>query len=227
MHYLLIIIYYWFPLIYNNECLVYLNEKQEIVIQDNHKLTYRLNNGGGLVTYTYFSGDYTKKKQRIVMGSDELEFSRIEEIEESYLGNQIAIYFEDNENKPIKYAPIIFDNSNILYSQKYYTDENGGIKIETDLFREISNCLRMNVLLFGNTFSQNICVKKGDKYSIKLLVPSRLGIQNSEQTKRKYIKIVPIDEDSVKIYDPNLRIWKYFNRLSNSSECHNLIFSIN
>jgi len=224
---LIMIITNFCPLLSNNNCLVYANNQQELVVIDDNKLTYRLNNGGGLITFTYFSGDYVKKKNKLMIGCDKLVYLITEEREENTNNNFISICLKDNDNKPINYAPIVFNNSSLLIEQNYYSDENGCIKINSNLFNESPVCLNMNVLLLGNTFNQSICVKKGNKYSIKLLVPVSLGIQNSEGTKRKYLKIVPINEDSTKIYDPNLRVWKYFNRLDNSSECHGLIFNIN
>lgn len=206
------------------DCVVYVNGDNELLILDDNRISYRLKNKGGLITYSYFSGDYKKRKNKYKLGADLCAYAEIQSSPDSRSQQDgILICFYNRDEEPLQYTPIVLGFTENIIQREYYSDDSGCINLivnpSIDGFES-----RFSVQLLGNTFSQDIKIKKGEEYSITLQVPPKYGIQNAEDYKREILKIESMNQNRVRVYDGITKEWKVFEKLNRMEKCHDVIF---
>lgn len=206
------------------ECDVYVNADNEVIVLDENKISYRLKNRGGIITYSYFSGEYKKKKNKYKLGKDQGEYTEIQytPIMSSQEETSKLCFYDRNLNS-LKYAPVVFKSNENIRKQEYYIEDSGCINVQTN-FSIDSFDAQFEVQLLGNTFTQKLRFKKGKEYQVNLEIPQKYGIQNNSDYKRKCLKIESFGHDQVRVYDSIVKKWKVFNRSEEVGFCHNQIF---
>lgn len=207
------------------ECDVYVNEDHEVIVLDENRISYRLKNKGGIITYSYFSGEYKKRKIKYKLGLDQGEYAEIQSTSVMSSQEEISkLCFYDRGLNPLKYAPVVFKSNENIIRQEYYIEDSGCVNVQTN-FSVDSLDSQFEVQLLGNTFTQKLRLKKGKEYEVKLKVSPKYGIQNSRDYKRKCLKIESLGQGQVRVYDSIVKKWKVFKRSNEIGVCHDLIFN--
>jgi hypothetical protein len=210
-------------LLLEDECVIYTNHQDEVIVVDVNRLSYRLRNPGGIITYSYFSGDYSKQGRRYKLGEDTQVYftSHASSLLETSDGEG-TICFYDRDGSSIRGAAVtILQNEETL---KYYLDTSECIMVQNNLGG--SDLYTFNLYLLGNTFSGQVKVANGETRRVKLKVPVEYGIQNGKESQRKLLKVKVPNDDIIKVYDSVSRAWKEFYKAKSCLNCHEAIFNI-
>ena len=206
------------------ECEVYVSQSNEVIVISDNILSYRLKNKGGIITYSYFTGQYQKNGSKYILFKDQNSYAFIERRPDTVvIDNSIRICFYSDKRKPIKYAPIFFEPSNYLMHQKFYTGDSGCISISINPLIDSLHS-RFQVQMLGYSFPQDILIRNGEEHSIILKVSNKYGIQNTENSKREWLKIKSIGKNQLRVYDSVKKNWSIFEKISSSGICHESIF---
>lgn len=208
----MILIYFLLTLLnglQNEPCKVYISKSSEIVGLCGDSIVYRLANGGGITTLSYSKGTYKWSGQSIQI--NHCDFSIVKEtIYENNASSDKSTIIEvlDSEGCPAVSEPlfVIYDDNKIPYD----TDTNGRVHLEDF---DSNKYVTLKFIGLFYSFSHRMFIQS--KKVNQILLKTSIGTNNVEETYRDYLTIKPVkdDENSVMIFDPVLKEWKYFKKV--------------
>ncbi len=190
----------------------YVNDDNEVLIVDSKSISYRIKNPGGLISYSYFSGDYEKKLNKYFLKEDTLNYVNVHRGKsENLKENQILLCFYDNDENPLIYVPIEINETKDLKINKFITDSLGCLTLEFDR-ENLSPELNGQIQQLGNFCNFTVTLFNENSFKIFLKATTDFGIHNSAQMKRKYLKLKKTIDNHLLLYDPISKNWKTFTK---------------
>ena len=189
---------------------IFRNDDNEFISIKDDTIIYRLKNKGCLSYYTYSIGRYKCKGDTIIIKDINYSFTKVNEVENEFISDSLRICIENSNSIPIIYSPVEIKKNDLKINK--HTDVNGCFKIgkeEIDI-DSLNNFLKLHVDNIFATFEQDIKVKFGYNYLIRLLIGKSLSILNVHSMRRKYL-IIKYENNSIEIFDPVVSKFKKFN----------------